>query len=694
MVPSEAEWGRAQDVLEEVPPVTHRVRSKRPAAEPLDELGIHSEGEMEIMGQGGSQPSNLRRRRQDQGLSATVESAKAWWCEVEDNAWEPEASAFWTEESAAVAVEIAMPESHQAMSKATQNLTSYFVGALKRRAVEVSEKRLSQEDKQKFRGAKAIEVRNFIAAQAFEALPPNVRPSKDQAISMRWILTWKVQDNGDLKPKARAVLLGYQDPYYEHRSTTAPVMTRMTRQLFLQAAANNKWKLTKGDVSGAFLQGRDYPNELYCIPCDEILEAMNLPSGTVTRLKKACYGLVEAPLEWYRTVSAYLESLGFRRLWADSCCWTWHVAGTLRGIVTAHVDAFMFAGSASDSAWLDKLTQIKQRFGWGSWEEDKFTQCGVLIETTPEGFRLSQPKYLEDLREIGMSSSRRKEKSQDTTEHEKGQLRALLGGLSWYAQQTGPHMSAEVSMLLSEVNCSTVDTMCRANLLLHHAKARKEHYVLIHRCGSEDMQFYAWVDAASQNRVRGGSTQGILVGAASQGLLRGEICNVSMISWQSAKIERTCRSPGAAEAQAAVNGDDALFYARYQWHEMLYGGVDVRHPEKSVRRVGGVLITDSRNVYDKLNTEVLVVKGAEKRTNLELLSLKESQDTTNLVIRWVHSEAQLANSLTKGGSKELELFYRMNAAWRIVEDPNMQSARKRKTKGLEPLEQQPVENQG
>ena len=211
-VPTEAEWSRAQDVFEEIPPVTHRVRSKRPAAEPLDELEIHSDEETETMGQGGSQPSNLRRRRQNQGAAATTEPAKAWWCEVEPNAWEPEASAFWTEDSAAVAVEIAMPESPQAMSKASQNLQSYFVGALKRRAVEVSEKRLSQEDKQKFREAKAIEVRNFIAAQAFEALPPNVRLSKDQAISMRWILTWKVQDNGDLKPKARAVLLGYQDP--------------------------------------------------------------------------------------------------------------------------------------------------------------------------------------------------------------------------------------------------------------------------------------------------------------------------------------------------------------------------------------------------------------------------------------------------------------------------------------------------
>ena len=83
-----------------------------------------------------------------------------------------------------------------------------------------------------------------------------------------------------------------------------------------------------------------------------------------------------------------------------------------------------------------------------------------------------------------------------------------------------------------------------------------------------------------------------------------------------------------------------------------------------------------------------MIKGAEKRANIELLSLKEAQQTSNLVIRWVHSEAQLANSLTKcGGNHEMDLYYRMNFAWRIVEDEEMMSARRRKTKGLQPLQQ-------
>jgi hypothetical protein len=213
----------------------------------------------------------------------------------------------------------------------------------------------------------------------------------------------------------------------------------------------------------------------------------------------------------------------------------------------------------------------------------------------------------------------------------------------------------------------------------------------VHKLPDNDVALYAWVDAASQNRMGGGSTQGIFVGAASKALELGEVCAITPVSWHSNKIDRACRSPGAAETQAAVNGEDVLYYARYQWSELQGHPVDIRDPDEVVRRTHGCLITDSRNVYDKVTTEVLSIKGAEKRANIELLGIKESQQSTDLKVRWVHSEAQLANGLTKAGpGKELELYYRMGHQWRIVEDPEMKSARKRKSEGLEPLANHPT----
>ena len=257
---------------------------------------------------------------------------------------------------------------------------------------------------------------------------------------MRWILTWKVKDDGSAKPKARAVLLGYQDPSYEHRAMTSPVMTRQTRQIMLQVAANNGWQLFRGDVSGAFLQGRDYPDTLRCIPCEEICDAMKIPRGSVTRLRRACYGLVDAPLDWYKTVAEYLESLGLERLRSDACSWIWRPNGTIQEMIAGHVDDFLFGGPAESPAWQHILNQIKERFRWGDWDSKDFVQCGVRIRQTDQGFTLSQSSYVSEIPEVPINSSRRKEQNQETTSWEKTKLRAVLGGISWHAQQVAPHL--------------------------------------------------------------------------------------------------------------------------------------------------------------------------------------------------------------------------------------------------------------
>lgn len=106
-----------------------------------------------------------------------------------------------------------------------------------------------------------------------------------------------------------------------------------------------------------------------------------------------------------------------------------------------------------------------------------------------------------------------------------------------------------------------------------------------------------------------------------------------------------------------------------------------------VRTVPGILITDSRNFYDKLFKDTPVIKGAERRADIEALTVKESMSTTGLQLRWVHSDAQLANSNTKPSEKrQILLFQRLANKWRIIFDPEMMSARRRKSLGMEPME--------
>ena len=45
--------------------------------------------------------------------------------------------------------------------------------------------------------------------------------------------------------------------------------------------------------------------------------------------------------------------------------------------------------------------------------------------------------------------------------------------------------------------------------------------------------------------------------------------------------------------------------------KMLHGRIDTRDPDQAVAKFPGCLVTDSRNVYDKLTCEVASIKGAE-----------------------------------------------------------------------------------
>ena len=120
----------------------------------------------------------------------------------------------------------------------------------------------------------------------------------------------------------------------------------------------------------------------------------------------------------------------------------------------------------------------------------------------------------------------------------------------------------------------------------------------------------------------------------------------------------------------------------------------LRDPDDLVRKVLGVLLTDSRSVYDKLQRPYISPTGESKRVDIELLTLKESQNELDLILRWVNSEAMLANSLTKRGEdQQMQRFIASQQLWRIVEDPEMFSGKRLKQMGRDLLDIERTETQ-
>ena len=123
------------------------------------------------------------------------------------------------------------------------------------------------------------------------------------------------------------------------------------------------------------------------------------------------------------------------------------------------------------------------------------------------------------------------------------------------------------------------------------------------------------------------------------------------------------------------------------WQELEHGSVCLTGEGRNqLLREGppAVLITDCKGLYDAVNNSETSALGLkDKRAAVECLAIREALQTSGVVLRWVHSQAQLADALTKIAVGPLRLLnhFLSQCTWKLVHDPNFESARKRAVAG-------------
>ena len=139
-------------------------------------------------------------------------------------------------------------------------------------------------------------------------------------ITGRWVLTIKRDKDGNfLKCKARWVLRGFQDAQHYDLQTDSPTSTRPGFRLQCQAAANLGYDVGHIDLKTAFLQGEafDAHGDVIC----QLPPEAGHPAYMGARLKRAAYGLNDAPRLWWHRLDKKLRSYGLRPTRADRCCY-------------------------------------------------------------------------------------------------------------------------------------------------------------------------------------------------------------------------------------------------------------------------------------------------------------------------------------------------------------------------------------
>ena len=314
---------------------------------------------------------------------------------------------------------------------------------------------------------------------------------------------------------------------------------------------------------------------------------------------------------------------------------------------------------------------------------DQFSHCGVRVQQHSDfTFHLDHADFCTGIHQIEVSSKRPDEEA--ASPEEIAQLRGVLGSIQWRAYQTGPQHSARLGLLQSEMSNATVHTLRMANKLCREVFQHRQLSVKINALDVDDVQdvhFIAWSDAAVGNRPAGGSTGGYIIGATSSKLLEGQSSAVTLVSWKSGRLKRISRSSLSAEVQAFSEAEEELMFIRLQWAEMIGMEIPLKTPELVVSKIPGTMVTDAKSLYDVVqkgdqNTSGLGLK--ERYSALELLSVMQRLKMCSTTTRWVHSEAQLADALTKPLTHAALHRVLIDGAWILVEDLNFVSSKNRK----------------
>ena len=195
-----------------------------------------------------------------------------------------------------------------------------------------------------------------------------------------------------------------------------------------------------------------------------------------------------------------------------------------------------------------------------------------------------------------------------------------------------------------------------------------------------DFRFNAFHDAGWASRPDGSSRRGLMIFACHKDLLDGKEAPLSLLEWKSWKLKRVCRSSLSAECQAMAEALDTLNFVRFFW-EILTGRSKVMTKidqdfELTKAPTSG-LITDCKGLFDAVNRSQSAGLGlSEKRTAIEALSIRQICSVSNVSVKWVNSDRQLADILTKQGvlTENMDRALRTNQ-WRIVFDSTFTSAK-------------------
>ena len=336
----------------------------------------------------------------------------------------------------------------------------------------------------------------------------------------------------------------------------------------------------------------------------------------------------------------------------------------------------------------------------GAWPNVEITDmlermCSSVQEASGDfHIEVDQSYYVETISDIEISPDRLREDG-PLSQREIGACRTTLGELQWLAIQTQPQICARCNLLLTEVVTAGHVSHAREIQEMVCEVRRHTYKLKFFRIPSakhwSELVFISMGDQAHNNRPKGDSTGGMITLISGPESIQGKMSYMTLIAWRTWKLQRKSISSNDAEVQSILEAEDQNFRIRLLWTEMHGAGQrhDPREPlirsaEHQALRVRGVLCTDSRGGYDAVEVNESPLLGlSNMRAALQAFQLRDNLQRVGCELRWLASDYDLADALTKKKFEARQGLLKFLATWVwcIAFDRNFRSAKKSKAQG-------------
>lgn len=494
------------------------------------------------------------------------------------------------------------------------------------------EEALNSPEARQWRAAMKDEYQSYLDNKCFTLtdLPKGAKP-----IKTKWIFKKKRGLNGELlQYKARLVAKGFTQKYgVDYFETFSPVVRYETIRMLLALAVEYDMEIDHMDVKTAFLNG-DLKETIFM----EIPEGFEKGRGNnkVYQLRKAVYGLKQAPKSWNEKINHILvNKLNFKRLVSEPCVYI-NRNGDKFVIIALYVDDLVIFSNCNAEKTKTKSLLMKEFVMKDLGPVEKV--LGLRIRKENGKITLDQSAYIKKILEkykmqdcksvetpMQCQKLNKAEEKDDSLEY-----RELIGCLMYVAVCSRPDICHAVSVLSQFNNCFSDVHWKAAKRVLRYLKGTVDYCITYKKTGLSVTGF-ADADWAS-NEIDRRSYTGYVF----------KIGN-SITCWESRKQRTVALSSTEAEYMSLSDACKQALFIKTFLHECIGSNIEI------------TIFNDNQSAL-KL-TESSMFHGRSKHIDIRHHFVREAVSNGAVKINYMPTSKMTADVLTKPLSVEKHKYF-------------------------------------